>query len=254
MKSLQQHVDSIRRRLTRHRRFPLLVSRRGARFLLDPRNWLDCELAMGRPYENEVVAHAAATMERERLDVFVDIGANLGLYTVLLGQLPFVTQVVAFEPVRRNFNQLLANVFANRLDGKVEAHRLALGDKAEQLTIHIDPRSTAIARFDRSLEARDPASFALREVVSVAPFDTVVSLTQARVFVKIDVEGHAAAVLRGMDRFLAENDAVVQVELFPEEEGTITEIFDRHGYEAAEAFGRDRYFRRRAPRQDTAGG
>ena len=247
MKSFRYHLASIARRLTRRRRFPLLIRRRGATFLLDPRNWVDTQLAAWHPYENELIAHAIAIMERERLNVFIDIGANFGLYTTLLGQLPFVKHVIAFEPVRRNFNQLLANVFANRLDEKVDAHRVALGDTIEQVVIHVDPKSTAISRFNPSLEGRNPEHFVLREAVSVVPFDTVISLVQMRVFVKIDVEGHAAAVLRGMSRFLASNEAVLQIELFPEEQHTVTAILDSCGYAPAEVFGRDQYFRRRSP-------
>ena len=245
MKSLRYHVESIARRLTRRRRFPLVVKRRGAKFVLDPRNWLDRHLAMWRPYEDDLIAHAAATMERERLNVFIDIGANFGIYTVLLGRLPFVTEVIAFEPVRRNFNQLLANVFANRLDDKVEAHRLALGETHESLVIHIDPQSTAIARFDPKLENRNAENFTLRETVAVVPLDSVIVRKQMRAFVKIDVEGHAAAVLRGMSRLLADNDLVIQVELFAEEEQAVVELMSDRGYAAAETFGRDRYFRRR---------
>ena len=157
MKSLRYHVESIARRLTRRRRFPLVVKRRGAKFVLDPRNWLDRHLAMWRPYEDDLIAHAAATMERERLNVFIDIGANFGIYTVLLGRLPFVTEVIAFEPVRRNFNQLLANVFANRLDGKVEAHRLAWAkptNPSSSISIRNRRRSRASIRSSRTATRR----------------------------------------------------------------------------------------------------
>jgi hypothetical protein len=106
------------------------------------------------------------------------------------------------------------------------------------------PRSTAISRFVPSLEGRDPAGFTDRESVSVSPLDDVVSSVGARIFVKIDVEGHAAAVVRGMRALLTRNQVVLQVELFDEDRQEATELLRSVGYGVVEAFGRDQYFRR----------
>lgn len=76
------------------------------------------------------------------IDLVIDIGANIGLYTVLLGQRPQIKTVFAFEPVRRNYAQLLGNVFVNGLANKVDAYRLALGSESGCVTMHIDPNST----------------------------------------------------------------------------------------------------------------
>ena len=246
LKSIRYHRDSIIRRLTRQRRFPLLVQRRGAKFLLDPRNWIDAQLAAGFPYEDAQIEFARTVIAREQRTLVVDIGANIGVYTVLLGALPGVEKVLAFEPVRRNFNQLLANVFANRLDCKVDAHRLALGDASEEKIIHVDPNHTGISRFGKSaVEGDHHYEFSHEEVVSVRPFDDIASLGGYRAFAKIDVEGHASAVLRGMRKFLASNDVVLQVELLPSEQDDVIRLLDSSGYARAQTFGRDRYFRRK---------
>ena len=128
--NISRRVESILRRLTRRRSFPLVVRRFGATFILDPRNWIDCEIAMRHPYEEQQIDRARTVIQNENLNTFIDVGANLGLYTVLLGQISTVRRVVAFEPVRRNYAQLLANVFANKIEMKVETYRIALGDQS----------------------------------------------------------------------------------------------------------------------------
>ena len=178
------------------------------------------------------------------MNTFIDVGANFGLYTVLLGTITTITGVLAFEPVRRNYAQLLANVFANRLEMKVEAYRLALGDHAVESIIRVDPRATAISRFIPSLEGRNPLDFSHEERVSISPLDQLLTLEGSRIFVKIDVEGHAAAVVRGMRRLLTRNEVVLQVELFDEERREVIELLDALDYSPMEAFGRDQYFRR----------
>jgi FkbM family methyltransferase len=246
-RSLASHVKSLRRRLVRQRRFPVVTTFRGAKFILDPRNWADCEIALNEPYEDEQLAFASAAIQHGNLDTLIDVGANFGLYTVLLGKLATVKRVFAFEPVRRNYAQLLGNVFANRIEDKVDAYRLALGDRKAQSIIHVDPHSTAIARFVPSLEGRDSSHFTQSEEVSVSPLDDIVLIEGARIFMKIDVEGHALAALRGMPGLLTRNEIVLQVELFDEERQETVEFLRSVGYTPAEAFGRDQYFRRSKP-------
>jgi FkbM family methyltransferase len=246
MNFFQKQLSSIIRRITRRRRFPLLLRRRGANFVLDPRNWIDSLLARAEPFENELIARAANIMAAERRDIFIDVGANLGLYTVLLGKSPSVKRVIAFEPVRRNFNQLMANVFVNRLDQKVDAFRLALGDTTQDAIIHIDPTSTGASYIDNS-DGAPAKNFSIQEVISVVPADTIISLERERLFIKIDAEGHASAALRGMQKLLANNDAVLQIEVFPKEREAVTDILDGLGYQLVESFGVDCHFRRKMP-------
>ena len=148
--------------------------------------------------------------------------------------------VHAFEPVRRNFNQLMGNIFCNRLDAKVTGHRLALGDANGTETIHIDPRSTGVSRLDLATTARDAAVFAQSETVEVRRFDDVLALAGRRVYVKIDVEGGAVEVLRGMTAFLAANRGALQVEMSPTE-AVAGDILAEQGWLAFAEDG-DRFF------------
>lgn len=244
MRPIRYHISSIMRRISRKRGFPLVVSRSGAKFILDPKNRVDTQIAAWIPYEREQLAYARDIIESEKLTTFVDVGANFGLYTVLLGRLPTVQRVLAFEPVRRNYAQLLGNVFANRLDMKVDAYRVALGDQHGQRLIHVNPKSTGESRFEPSLEGKEPKDFSLHEYVPVNRLDDIVTLRDSPIFFKIDVEGHAAAVLRGMTELLSHIDAVLQIELFEEEQEQIIEILRSFHYVPTRNIQKDWYFRK----------
>jgi FkbM family methyltransferase len=58
-------------------------------------------------------------------DLFFDVGANVGVYSVLAG----VTgaDVVAFEPCFETYQRLLTNLTINHMRERVEAHNCALG-------------------------------------------------------------------------------------------------------------------------------
>lgn len=228
---MRNPLYSLRKRLARMRAFPALGRRDGARFVLDPANWIDNRMLAGVPYEDAQLALARRLIAKRQIDCVIDIGANFGLYTVLLGLEPGVVEQHAFEPVRRNFNQLLGNVFCNRLDTKVTAHRLALGEAAGVVTIHIDPTSTGVSRIDLAGTVRDTSVFTQRETVELRRLDDVLPLEGRSVYVKIDVEGGAMGVLRGMEKFLARNSGALQIEISPGEAGAGA-LLEAHGWRA----------------------
>jgi FkbM family methyltransferase len=206
-------IWSLSKHITRLRHFPLLVKCIDASFLLDPRNWIDNRLAAGVPFETEQLAWAARIISEEQLDTLIDVGANIGIYTVLLGRLPQIERVLAFEPIRRNFNQLSGNVFANSLDLKVDAYRVALSDRAARRTIHIDPISTGVSRLELTDCNRDVSVFTQEEEIRSARFDDLVTLKDRRIYLKIDVEGHALQALLGMERLFKSNRIFMQIEV-----------------------------------------
>jgi FkbM family methyltransferase len=65
--------------------------------------------------------------------VVVDIGANIGYYTLLSAKLTGVNgKVYAFEPVPFLYSLLQKNISANGLENRVEAFPLAIGDHSEK--------------------------------------------------------------------------------------------------------------------------
>jgi FkbM family methyltransferase len=222
--------------------FPVLGTHEGAKFVLDPRNWTDNRVLARVPYEKAQFEHARKEIAERNLDLVIDIGANFGLYAIVLGLEPTVREVIAFEPVKRNYNQLLANVFANRLDHKVAAHRLALSDKniAGQ-TIHMDPKSTNLARFDVATADRPSDVFTESETIDVARFDDILPLEGRRAFVKIDVEGEAERCLIGMENFFAKNKGVVQIEV-SDCEPNVPAIMERYGWKLLRVIHLDHQF------------
>lgn len=234
-------IHSLRKRLAKLRRFPSISYRDEATFILDPRNWIDNRILAGVRYEDAQLAFVRSEIRRRRLSHVIDIGANIGLYTVLLGREATVAAVHAFEPVRRNYNQLLGNVFANRLDMKVTAHRLGLGDRTDELVIHVDPTSTGVSRLDLSTTARNLSVFTDQETIQVRRLDDVIALDHQRIFSKIDVEGMAEAVVRGMPRLLDRNTGLLQVEISKAEQGA-AELLETHGWRPVRQIEADWYF------------
>jgi FkbM family methyltransferase len=163
----------------------------------------------GVPYEPGVTDVLLTTLQPGH--VFVDIGANIGYFSVIAGMLVGETgRVVAFEPNADARARLERHVELNGLDRRTVISSVALGERDEEnvdfflsCCVGNDGCSSLIAS-PALLEAgtlrRD-----VKVAVPVRTFDTVATtLAISRVDVmKIDVEGAELGVLTGMVRTLA---------------------------------------------------
>jgi FkbM family methyltransferase len=126
-------------------------------------------------------------------DLFVDIGANVGIYTVLAAGAVGAT-AVAIEPVPDTFGKLLANLRANDLDGRVQPHNIGLGRAASTLRFTTD-------RDTMNHVITDEAWAGPSTEVPVQTLDAVLG-SQTPVLLKIDVEGWESEVLAGAEATL----------------------------------------------------
>jgi FkbM family methyltransferase len=130
-------------------------------------------------FEPDKVRSISAEGKRLNGSQFLDIGANVGFYSLLAAS--FGARVIAFEPLPRNLNYLDRHVSMNGAD--VEVRACALSDTDGE------------ARFDAQRDSSEGRlSVSGDIVVSVARLD---SLDLQPNYMKIDVEGGEAKVLQG---------------------------------------------------------
>lgn len=150
---------------------------------------------------------------REGDDV-VDVGANLGLYTALLSEcVGDEGSVTSLEPIPVTFELLASNVRANDLVN-VRLLPFAASDEVADRTMSVP---TYDAGHDNYYMARlGPVSGedAPRFQVRCRPLDRLLGDHTRRVaFIKIDVEGHEEACLRGADALLRRDHPALLVEV-----------------------------------------
>lgn len=132
-------------------------------------------------------------------DLFADIGANIGSYSILASGYVHAT-TLAFEPIPTTYEILKKNIAINHLNKKVTAFNIALGGKE------------AIQKFTSSLDTVNHALASEEEnglpniAVKVTTFDSFVAEYGYPSLIKIDVEGYETEVLKGMSQTLRNND------------------------------------------------
>jgi FkbM family methyltransferase len=130
-------------------------------------------------------------------DVVYDVGANVGIYTVLTGKVLDCGAIVAFEPFPPNREELERNLALN--DSDAEVIGVALDDDADEAPF-TSPSGREAGCGIASIQRDDSGEF----VVETAPADALVGdEVPPPDAVKIDVEGAELRVLEGMDDALS---------------------------------------------------
>jgi len=167
-------------------------------------------------------------------DTFVDIGANIGLMTVLASQVVGVTGVIyAIEPNPECSERLSLHVTRNGLT-QVRVHRLGFSDQDDILSLTYATESSVHGSF---APAPDEAAVKTRHLVTVRRGDDILSDAprDRPMVIKIDVEGFECRVLRGLAATIGRHKPVVVVEVVAEHlaraGSSVAELFDlMHGF------------------------
>jgi FkbM family methyltransferase len=136
---------------------------------------------------------------REEGGRFVDVGANLGYFSLLWAAQHERNRAVAFEASPRNVELLRYNVRQNMLHDRIAVHDQAVGICSGIMQFDLGPADqTGWGGF-----AREGSAGAI--TVDVVTLDEMLSdLTEITVL-KIDIEGADAWALRGAERILREH-------------------------------------------------
>ena len=173
-------------------------------------------------------------------DTFLDVGANIGLYSMLFASLDKGLSIHAFEPSPTTFRELERNIALNSLD-HIQTYQLAVSDLQRQVEFGIvHELSGANSVLDTTIH--DTGKFTRRVQVEAVRLDDKLFLTGRRICVKIDVEGHEHRVLDGMSRLLQENQAIIQVECFAPVDDSLREKLGQAGLVELFSVRTDRYF------------
>jgi len=126
-------------------------------------------------------------------DVFVDVGANAGCYTILASKV-VGGKTIAFEPVPETFQRLIANLEVNGVKSLVQSHNLGLSDGPGALRF-----STEQDCMNHVISPKENDENSIE--IEVASIDSIVS--EAVFIMKIDVEGFEYPVLKGAAKLLS---------------------------------------------------
>jgi FkbM family methyltransferase len=128
-------------------------------------------------------------------DVFVDVGANVGSYTVLAAG-ACGANVVAAEPGPSAFHHLIENIRLNALHDRVRPENVAVGAKGGTVRFSAELDTVNHVLTESEVAERSHIDVPIRTL------DTLVA-DRSATLIKIDTEGYETAVVAGAERVLA---------------------------------------------------
>lgn len=157
----------------------------------------------------------------------LDIGANIGVYSIFCSDLPLLKRIHAFEPAPSAFELLEQNIQIQSKASLFEAHRLAASSQTGTVAFKI---ISSLSGANAVVE--DPSDCDNIIKVASAPLDTLVKLKGERIGIKIDVEGHEDSAIEGMKSILTDNQCYIQIECLTEEKrNSIAATLESYGYD-----------------------
>lgn len=144
-------------------------------------------------------------------DNFLDIGANMGFYSLALATLNPDLNVQSFEPQPRTYSCFAKNVSLNKLESQVKIFNCGLGSKEDNLKMYI-PAFTGSGGgsfANLHMEEGDAEEF----LVPVKTLDTFVRSHSNIDLIKIDVEGFEFEVVQGGLELIRSSKPTIVIEL-----------------------------------------
>lgn len=123
----------------------------------------------------------------------LDIGANIGNHSLYYAMVRKAKKVYAFEPIKETYANLCKNIELNALQNIIIPHNIALGEKTGRASIKNAPFYNIGGISLQNNKNGDLKIVSLDEMQESGAFANKID------FVKIDVEGFEAQVLRGGD-------------------------------------------------------
>jgi FkbM family methyltransferase len=154
-----------------------------------------------------------------RESTFIDIGANIGIYSIYAALLN--NRVISIEPDALNYALLTLNINDNHLTDKIDFYNFACGQDTQLLSIksNFESWGGAMKTLDHTQNTVETNSFFQQNVVAICldKFFNIFwrgSLLPDLIFIKIDVDGNEIKIINENSGFLKlQNVVSVLIEL-----------------------------------------
>jgi FkbM family methyltransferase len=143
--------------------------------------------------------------------VVLDIGANIGWYSILFGKKNPASKIYSFEPITESFNFLKKNLFENAVCN-VEAINAGLSKNNGHDVFYYSSRGSVVAS-KRNLLYSARAKKILCKVMTLDSFSEEYDLSQIDL-IKCDVEGGELDIFLGGLQTIQHKKPVVYTEMF----------------------------------------
>ena len=196
--------------------------------ILDP---VDKEIFFKNTYEERQMKFLMDNIKYSKNAIFIDIGANKGVYSLTLAKKFKKLTIYAYEPVLNTFKCLLHNIYLNKLTNRIKTFNFGLSDTAGIKKMVSIKRKNFIQSGGYSFKINK----LLQKDNVIENYDTkigdkVLNFVNKKLFIKVDVEGYELNVLKGIKSLLKRNKVFIQIEIFNQNFETVNNFLKENNF------------------------
>ena len=193
-----------------------IVNFKNIRLFINIKDPIDKIIFYKNEYEEMQIKFLSEWINKNKPNIFIDIGANFGVYSLRISKLFKMLKVVAFEPVLTTFNKLKMNIKINSLEKRIKTYNVGLSNTNGRKKMIALKRRNYIQSggFSFNIPKRKLTNEEITQYHRTIKGDKVLKFKKKKIVVKIDVEGYESKVLLGIKNLLNNNKILLQIEIF----------------------------------------
>ena len=192
------------------------------RYDLDLRHLIDRRFFLHRGYEDELYYNLVKIIKNERIEFFLDIGSCWGVYSLRLANKFKNLKILAFDPIQRNINRIIAAIKRNGLKN-IKTYKTAVGSKKGSVILG------ATEDYSPNYKINE-LSKVISEKSKINLIDNLVFLKNKKIVCKIDTESFEFEVLKGAKKLLKNNKCFLQIEIVSSNKTKVQNFLRTIGY------------------------
>ena len=223
---IKRLIPSIRKNFRLLFRNPIFWSKiNDIYYLLDIRQKQDREFYFKKTYEIDNFNFINKNRFFKKNFIFVDIGCNIGIYTLIIGnKFENCRQIISIEPIYNTFKRLRSNVKNNKIESITTLLNFALSNKDGKAKMRSVSKNNQIQLSKYEIDEIGDVE------VETKVFDNLYKFKDEYIFIKCDVEGHEIKTIEGMKNTLKKNTCLIQIEIFPHNYRNTEDLLNDLGY------------------------
>ena len=176
---------------------------------------MDKEIFLFSEYEHLQINYLLKFIKESKFDYFIDVGANSGLYSMIIARNDSEIKIKSFEPIKKTILKFKENIKLNKDLDNIEIFEFGLSNRNSKLLMkslkkknYIQTGGFGVAQSDEILNNLHT------EYAEFKKGDDIFSINNKNIILKIDAEGHEKEVIQGLESNLNKNRILLQIEIF----------------------------------------
>ena len=176
---------------------------------------MDKEIFLFSEYEYLQIDYLLKLIKNSKFDYFIDVGANSGLYSMVVSKNDSKIKIKSFEPIKKTILKFKENIQLNKNLNNIEIFEFGLSNRNSKLLMKSLKKKNYIQTGGFGVVQNGEILNNLHtEYAEFKKGDDIFSIENKNIVLKIDAEGHENEVIQGLENNLNKNSILLQIEIF----------------------------------------